>query len=125
MYPFTRDMGEVVTKADWIRLREGPFARIFPLLVIPFAQSVVATIVLVSLKPPFIRRWLLLVILGLQAVIVASTILVQVPIQLQLNSGFDRAAAIRLISTDFWLRKLPLQVEGAFVLYALWRVVVR
>ena len=125
MYPFTRDMGEVVTKADWIRLREGPFARIFPLLVIPFPQSVVATIVLVSLKPPFIRRWLLLVILGLQAVIVASTILVQVPIQLQLNSGFDRAAAIRLISTDFWLRKLPLQVEGAFVLYALWRVVVR
>ena len=125
MYPFTRDMGEVVTKADWIRLREGPFARIFPLLVIPFPQSVVATIVLVSLKPPFIRRWLLLVILGLQAVIVASTILVQVPIQLQLNSGFDRAAAIRLISTDFRLRKLPLQVEGAFVLYALWRVVVR
>ena len=125
IYPFTRDMGEVVTKADWIRLREGPFARIFPLLVIPFALSVIATITLVFLKPPLIPRWVLLVILGLQTVIVASTILVQVPIQLQLNSGFDRAAATRLITTDFWLRKVPLQLEGAFVLYAPWRVVVR
>ena len=64
----------------------------------------------------FVRPW---------SVIAVSTILVQVPIQLQLNSGFDRAAAIRLITTDFWLRKVPLHVEGAFVLYALWRVVVR
>jgi hypothetical protein len=125
VYPFTRDLGEVVSKEDWIRLRAGPFAKVFPLLVVPFALSIVATIALVFLKPRFIPRWVLLVILGLQAVIATSTVLVQVPIQIQLNSGFDRAATIRLISTDFWLRKVPLQVEGAFVLYALWRVVVR
>jgi len=124
-YPWMRDLGELLSKDDWIRTRTAPFAKIFPLLVIPFALSIVATIALAFLAPPFIPRWVILIVLALQAVIATSTILVQGPIQFQLNSGFDREVVDRLITTDFWLRKVPLQFEGAFVLYALWRVVAR
>jgi hypothetical protein len=124
-YPWIRDLGELLSKDDWIRTRTAPFAKIFPLLVIPFALSIVATIALAFQAPPFIPRWVILIVLVLQAVIATSTILVQGPIQVQLNSGFDREAVDRLITTDFWLRKVPLQIEGALVFYALWRVVAR
>jgi hypothetical protein len=124
-YPYLRDIGELLSKEDWIRTRSAPFAMIFPLLVIPFALSILATVALAFLAPSYIPRKIIFVILGLQAVIAASTILIQGPIQFQLNSGFDRDLIDRLIVTDFWLRKVPLQIEGAFVLYTLWRVVAR
>lgn len=125
-YPMMRDMGEIMTKEDYTRLRGEATVKVFPLLVIPFGLSILATIALTVFAPPFIPRWVLFIILGLQAIITSSTIFIQAPIQFQLNAtGHDLATAVRLITTDFWLRKVPLQIEGAFVLYALWRAVAR
>jgi hypothetical protein len=125
VYPTTRVLGQFLTTEEWIAVREGPFLRIFPLLVIPFALSILATIALVISHPPFVPRSVLLAILGLQAVRAISTVIVQVPIQVHLNTGFDLAATNRLIVTDLWLRKLPLHLEGALALCLLWIVVAR
>ena len=121
-YPLLRDIGELISKDDWISTRTP---KIFPLLVIPFGLSILVTITLAFLAPPFVPRGVIYFILALQVVIAGSTILVQGPIQFQLNSGFDRAVVDRLITTDFWLRKVHLQVEGMLVIYVLWRVVAR
>ena len=125
-YPMMRDMGELVKTEEFIRLRVDVTAKIFPLLVIPFALSILSTIALTIFAPQFIPRRVLFIILGLQAIIATSTIFIDAPIQFQLNEvGHDMALHVRLISTDFWLRKVPLQIEGGFVLYVLWRVVAR
>jgi hypothetical protein len=100
--------------------------RVVPLLIVPFVLSIAATIALTMHGSRLVPRGLLLSILALQAVIAISTLTIQAPIQLQLNrEGHDLAAATRLIVSDFWLRKVPLQIEAALVLAAFWRVVAR
>lgn len=125
-YPFWRDMGPMMTDENFIKLRTDHLWKIAPLLVIPFAALVLVTATLVFVAPPFVPRWALLVILGLELVNVLSTIFIQVPIQLQHNTqGYDLAAFDRLIVTDFWLRKVPRFVEAPFVALILWRTVFR
>jgi hypothetical protein len=100
--------------------------RVVPLLIVPFVLSIAATIALTMHGSRLVPRGLLFSILALQAVIAISTLTIQAPIQLQLNrKGHDLATATRLIVSDFWLRKVPLQIEAALVLAALWRVVAR
>ncbi|HEU4428172.1 MAG TPA: hypothetical protein VFT98_05430 [Myxococcota bacterium] len=125
-YPLFRDMGEKLGRDDYLALRAGITRRIVPLLVAPFALSIVCTLALTLRGSQLVPRALLLAILALQAVIAISTLTIQAPIQLRLNrEGHDLAVATRLIVTDFWLRKVPVQIEGGLVLYALWRVISR
>jgi hypothetical protein len=87
---------------------------------------VFVTATLVFLAPPFVPRWALLVVLGLQLVAGLSTIFIQVPIQLShTTQGYDIASFNRLITTDFWLRKVLSFIEAPFVAFVLWRVIFR
>ena len=125
-YPVFRDAGEKLARADYLTLRQLIMQRVVPLLIVPFVLTIAVTIALALHGSRLVPRSLLLAILALQAVIAISTLAIQAPIQLQLNrEGHDLAAATRLIVTDFWLRKVPLQIEAALVLAALWRVVTR
>jgi len=125
-YPFWRDMGQMMTNENFIKLRADHLWKIAPLLVIPFVTLVLVTAALVVLAPPFVPRWALVVVLGLELVGGLSTIFIQVPIQLQHNStGYDLASFNRLITTDFWLRKAPRFIEAPLVMFVLWRVIFR
>jgi len=125
-YPFWRDMGGMMSNDDFIRLREEHLWKVFPLLVAPIVLLVIVTAVLAWAGAPPIPRWVFVGALACQSVMVASTVLIQIPIQFELNrSGFDPALIDRLIWTDILLRKLPSLAEGVFVLSALWIVVAR
>lgn len=125
-YPFWRDMGPMMTNENFIQLRSDHLWKIAPLLVLPVAVLVIVTISLVFMGPPSIPRWAMIVILCFELTSVLSTIFIQIPIQLQHNTqGHDLASFSRLITTDFWLRKLPRFFEAPFVVFVLWRVISR
>lgn len=125
-YPFWRDMGSMMSNDDFIRLRDEHLWKVFPLLVAPIALLVIVTAVLAWTGAPPVPRWVFIGALACQSVMVASTILIQIPIQFELTrSGFDAALLDRLILTDLLLRKLPSLVEAIFVLFGSWAVITR
>ncbi len=125
-YPFWRDMGGMMSNDDFIRLRDDHLWKVFPLLVAPIVLLVIVTAILAWAGAPPVPRWVFVGALACQSIMVASTVLIQIPIQFELNrSGFDAALLDRLIWTDLLLRKLPSLVEAAFVLFGLWAVITR
>lgn len=123
-YPFWKAMGPMMSNADFIQLRTEHVWKIVPIMVAPIGLLVLVTGALSVLGAPPVPRWAFLCALVLQLVAMASTLAIQLPIQMQLDtSGYDAAAIDRLISTDLLFRKLPSVIEGAFVLLALWRVI--
>jgi hypothetical protein len=125
-YPFWRDMGSMMSNEDFIALRSDHLWKIYPLLVAPVCILVIVTAVLAWSGAPPVPRWVFVGALACQLIMVGSTALIQIPIQIELSqSGFDRALLDRLISTDLMFRKLPSLAEGAFVLCGLWIAITR
>lgn len=123
-YPFWRDMGPMMSNADFIQLRADHLWKIFPIMVAPIGLLVVVTAVLASTGAQPVPRWAFVGALCFQLVAVVSTVAIQLPIQLQLSAvGYDAASLERLIATDLWFRKLPSVIEGGFVLVAFWKVI--
>ncbi len=111
-YPMWRDMGARMDNADFIFTRREHTWRIFPLLVIPLAARVPATIALLLWGPAFVPRKAVVAALALQLVGWTSSGFIQIPIQLALTDrGFSDGLFARLIVTDRWLRVLPFVVE--------------
>lgn len=108
----------------FLRLRDEHLWKVFPLLVAPIALLVIVTAILPWVGAPPVPRWVFIGALAWRSVMVASTLLIQIPIQLELNrSGFERTLLDHLIWSDLLFRNLPSLAEGAFVLIGLWRVV--
>ncbi len=125
-YPLWRDMGGKMTKDDYVELFAAHRLKLLPLLVIPFALYTVVTVALVVLAPKYLPRQLLFAILGLQAVVFLSSVIVQAPLRVQLDTrGHDPAKSGRLITTDLWLRKIPSAAQAILVTTVLWIVVRR
>src|SRR5262245_1637947 len=122
-YPMWRDMGARMSNEDFMLTRREHTWRVFPLLVIPLALRVPATLTLLRWRPPFVPRWAVLVALAAQLVGWASSGLIQIPIQHALTDrGFSDDLFARLIVTDLWLRVLPFSCEGAIGALILRRV---
>ena len=125
-YPFWRDMGQTMSNADFIRLRELHLWKVYPLLVLPFGLEIIAATVLLRLGHPAVPRWMFVAIVALLLVAFLSTVFIQIPIQNQhTRSGYDRPGFDRLIATDLWLRKVPSLAEGLLAIRVLWRVITR
>jgi hypothetical protein len=123
-YPFWRDMGAMMANADFIQLRADHIWKIFPIMVAPIGLLVLVTAALSAMGAPPVPRWVFLGALVLQAIAVVSTLAIQLPIQLRLDTqGYDAAAIDRLIATDLLFRKLPGLIEGVLVVFALWKVI--
>jgi hypothetical protein len=61
------------------------------------------------------------VALMLQLINWASTVVIQVPIQIQLsNEGLSLLLIDRLIVTNFWFRKIPQIINAALFLWLMW-----
>ncbi len=125
-YPFWREMGQMMSNDDFIRLRADHGWKIFPLLVVPLLLLFIVTIALVFLAPVWLPRWTLLVVLAIELLYMAVTIFLEIPIHRSHETlGYDLALFDRLIAIDIWLRKLPRLIEAPCVVYLLWRALMR
>lgn len=125
-YPFWRDMGQMMSNDQFIRLRADHGWKVFPLLVVPLTLLQITTVALVFLAPSWLPRWALFVILAIELLYMAVTIFMEIPVHRSHDTrGYDLALFDRLIAIDIWLRKIPRLIEAPIVTYLLWRTVVR
>lgn len=107
-YPTWLDMGTMMSNEDFLRLRHAHYWLIYPLAVVPGMISLALNGLLLFLKPQGISWWLVLFQFALGLVIAVSTMVVQIPLQDQIDAnGYDREVIQRLIDTDLWARKIP------------------
>ena len=77
-------------------------------MVIPLIITTLLTGLLLWFRPLPIPAWMLWLSIVFQLLIWASTVLFQLPIQLELsNTGLSLASIDRLIFTNFWFRRIP------------------
>ncbi len=97
--------------------------RVLAYLVAPMALSTVCTLLLLWSRPPALPRWAVWVALALQAGSWVSTAAIQIPIQIALSSGGqDLALLERLITTNFWYRRVPMAINSGLFIWMAFRV---
>jgi hypothetical protein len=122
-YPLWRVIGEA---DQWVAYHRALGPRVVVVLAIPaIALSLIANALLVFYRPAAIPLWTIVATLALLLVATVSTFTIQIPIQIALDAGYDRAAVDRLISSSLWLRDLPGALRAAIAAYMLHLVVER
>ena len=92
--------------------------RVLTFLVAPLLLGTAFTILMLWSRPVPIPAWAVWVAIAAQAVVWASTVTIQVPIQLQLSEHGQSVELLeRLIETNFWLRRVPYAVCAALFLW--------
>jgi hypothetical protein len=82
--------------------------RVIGYLVIPKVVSSVLTVLLLWFRPAAIPRWAIWFAVALNAIVWISTLVIQIPIQLELSrNGLSIPLIERLRLTDLWLRQVP------------------
>ena len=114
-----------VNYSSWHLIGAGEFIayhqfitpRVLTFLVGPLLLGTAFTILMLWSRPATIPAWAVWVALAAQAVVWVSTVTIQVPIQLQLSEhGLSVELVDRLITTNFWLRRIPYAVcAGVFL----------
>jgi uncharacterized BrkB/YihY/UPF0761 family membrane protein len=98
----------LIGKNEFPHFHQALGPRIVVTMVIPLLLSTVMNIALFWSRPPAISRWSVWATLLLALFIWVASILVQIPIQTQLDeSGFSREAIEKLIETDLFFRTVP------------------
>jgi hypothetical protein len=85
--------------------------RITALIAVPWAVQGVTTLVLLLAPPAGVPRWLVWLAAVLAAVPVLVTVTLSVPAHQLLANGFDAAAHVRLVGTN-WLRTIAWSAHG-------------
>lgn len=115
-----------VNYASWHLVGAGEFVayhrfispRVVMFLVTPLALGTAFTALMLWSRPASIPAWAVWVALVAQAVVWVSTVTIQVPIQLQLSAhGLSVELVERLITTNFWLRRIPYAVCAGLFLW--------
>ena len=76
--------------------------------VVPGLLTTVLTLLLVFYRPVAIPTWAMRLAIGLQLLMWVSSVIIQIPIQRQLDrEGLSLPLINRLILTNFWLRRVP------------------
>ena len=81
---------------------------IIPLFVIFFFLSFIPQVLLFWFRPVMIPGWLVWLALVLNLVVLVSTIIIQIPIQVELDKKFSLELIDRLIYTDMLYRRIPM-----------------
>ena len=81
---------------------------IIPLFVVFYFLSFIPQILLFWFRPMVIPKWLVWLALFLNLITLVSTIIIQIPIQVELDKQFSLELIERLISTDFIYRRIPM-----------------
>ncbi len=96
---------------------------IIPLFVIFFFLSFIPQILLFWFRPMVIPRWLVWLALLFNLITLFSTIIIQIPIQVQLDKQFSLELIDRLIETDFIFRRIPMLLMAIINFTMLYKVV--
>jgi hypothetical protein len=92
--------------------------RVLALLVAPLLLGTVFTILLLWSRPAAIPAWAVWTAIAAQTVVWVSTVTIQVPIQIQLShQGLSVDLVERLITTNFWLRRIPYAICAGLFLW--------
>ena len=96
---------------------------IIPLFVIFFFLSFIPQILLFWFRPVVISKWLVWLALLFNLITLVSTIIIQIPIQVELDKEFSLELIERLISTDFMYRRIPMLLLATINFIMLYKVV--
>jgi hypothetical protein len=92
--------------------------RVLALLVLPAAVGTVFSILLLWFRPAPIPLWSVWVVIALQMVLWVSSVAIQIPIQLKLQTqGLSVPLVEQLIVTNWWLRRVPYGITAALFLW--------
>jgi hypothetical protein len=83
-------------------------ALIIPFFVIFFFLLFIPQLLLFWFRPPSIPKWMVWVALFFYLITLLSTVLIQIPIQVELDKRFSLELINRLISTDLMYRRIPM-----------------
>ncbi len=96
---------------------------IIPLFVFFFFLSFIPQILLFWFRPVVIPKWLVWLALLFNLITLVSTIIIQIPIQVELDKKFSLELIERLISTDFMYRRIPMLLLAIINFIMLYKVV--
>ncbi len=96
---------------------------IIPLFVVFFFLSFIPQILLLWFRPMVIPKWLVWLALLFNVIALVSTIVIQIPIQVELDKKFSLELIDRLISTDFMYRRIPMFLMAIINFIMLYKVV--
>jgi hypothetical protein len=96
---------------------------IIPLFVIFFFLSFIPQLLLFWFRPLIIPKWLVWLALLFNLITLVSTILIQIPIQIELDKRFSLELIERLISTDMIYRRIPMLLLAITNFIMLYKVV--
>ncbi|GAB2565596.1 hypothetical protein [Spirosoma areae] len=97
-------------------------ALIIPFFVIFFFLLAIPLLLLFWFRPPLIPQWMIWVALLFYLITLLSTVLIQIPIQLELDKRFSLALIDRLIATDLIYRRLPMSLLAGVNFAMLYKV---
>ncbi|MEJ7821663.1 MAG: hypothetical protein WKF85_05035 [Chitinophagaceae bacterium] len=110
------DLGKYISVSDFGKWHTVTGRNIIKVFVVPMVLRTLLTIALFWFRPTIIPQRYIWVLLICQLINIASTSLIQVPIQFQLDKeGYSIDLLNRLLSTD-WLRKILLVLEAGITI---------
>jgi len=96
---------------------------IIPVFVIFFFLSFIPQILLFWFRPAIIPKWMVVLALVLNLIMLISSITIQIPIQMKLDEAFSMELIDRLIATDLTFRIIPMILLAATNFMMLYKVV--
>ena len=108
---------------EFPRFHQADNAHIIPVFVIFFFLSFIPQILLFWFRPSAIPKWMVWLALGLNLIMLFSSITIQIPIQMELDTRFSMELIERLISTDLAFRVFPMAILGVINFIMLHKVV--
>jgi hypothetical protein len=100
----------------------GP--RVVIYLVVPALLASIFTLVMLWRRPVAIPLWAVWVAVVFQIIIWVSSAHIQIPIQVEFSSaGFSEERLASLITSNFWLRRVPNALTAALFLWMMHRVI--
>ena len=98
-------------------------SQIIPLFVVFFFFSFIPQILLFWFRPMIISKRLVWLALVFNLITLASTIIIQIPIQIELDKRFSLELIEKLISTDMIYRRIPMLLMAITNFAMLYKVV--
>ena len=96
---------------------------VIPIFVVFFFLSFIPQILLLWYRPMVISKWMVWLAILFNFICLISTIIIQIPIQVELDKKFSLELIERLISTDLLYRRIPMLLMAIINFIMLYKVV--
>jgi uncharacterized BrkB/YihY/UPF0761 family membrane protein len=108
---------------EFPKFHQSDNAYIIPVFVIFFFLSFIPQILLFWFRPAVIPKWMIWLALLFNLTMLISSIIIQIPIQMELDKRFSMELIERLTSTDLTFRVIPMILLAITNFIMLYKVV--